>query len=64
MILTSKAYSEEESRQNFHCDFCKIVIKGKLQYENHLKGRRHKFNMKKNVATEINLIEKSCDEIS
>ena len=62
VLLTSKAYSDEESRQNFHCDLCNLVIKGKLSFQNHLKGRRHKFNLKKNVATEVNFIEKGCED--
>ena len=45
-VPLSKAYSYEESRQIFHCEKCDIDLRGKLQFEAHLKSRRHKSRLR------------------
>ena len=40
-------YSHEDTRKMFHCGICKLDLKGKIQYEAHIKSKRHRGLVKK-----------------
>ena len=48
-VPLTKAYSYEESRQIFHCEKCDIDLRGKLQFEAHLKSRRHRSRQQRSI---------------
>ena len=39
--LAATTYSHEESRKVYRCETCDIHVKGRLQYEQHVKSKRH-----------------------
>ena len=45
-IKCDVAYSEEETRQMLYCSICKLDLKGKLQFEAHVKSKRHRGMLK------------------
>ena len=56
----NSAYSHEETRQMFSCEICNIDLKGKIQYEDHLKRKRHARMIKhlKNTSQILDVYEK------
>ena len=45
-IKCDVTYSHEETRQMLYCNICKLDLKGKIQFEAHIKSKRHRGMLK------------------
>lgn len=48
-LISEDLFGYEEKRKVFHCDVCDRDMKGSIQFEIHLKSRKHQLVVKRNI---------------